>query len=196
MNDQIGTKPADVKRVVFKQIVEGDFRKFVAQSNDAETGGGARDLRFRPFDEFVEVFRLLFPAVRREKRRREGGMIDIEILVGRLHWFDGGNDASKEATFEPPTDARPNEGRLPIVHKYPPFNHLPSTDKGRMVLLLVQRDDDTVWVEFASEDSLRSGEWHDAVAQPILRSLDAKRGFKQVARGFIDLMSGKEYSDA
>lgn len=196
MSNQIGAKPAGVKRVVFKQIVEGDFRKFEAQSNDADSGGGARDLRFRPYDEFEKIFRQIFPGVRTEKRKRDGGKSDVEILVGRLHWSDGGKDASKEATFEPPTDARPNEGRIPVVHTYPPFNVLPPTNEGRMVLLLIQRDDDSVWPAFATEDSLRSGAWQDSVARPILRSLDGKRSANQVARGYIDFASGKEYSDA
>ncbi len=192
MPDEIIAKPRGVKRVVFKQIVEGDFRKFVAQSNDTDSGGGARDLRFRPYDEFVKVFRLLFPVVRHAKRRRNGGMVDVEILVGKFHWPGG----SKEATFEPPTDARPNEGRVPVVHTYPPFSKLPATNQGKMVLLLVQRDDDTVWPEFATEESLRSGKWHKSVAQPILRSLDAERASNQVARGYIDFATGEVYSDA
>ncbi len=196
MVNQIGAIPDEVKRVVFKQVVEGDFRKFRAQSNDADTGGGARDLRFRPYDEFVKVFRCLFPAVRVEKRKRGGEMADVEILVGRFHWWDDGKVASKEATFEPPTDARPNEGRIPVVYQYPPFNELPPTNEGRMVVLLIQRADDSVWPHFATEDSLRSGCWEDSVARAILRSLDARRAANQVARGYIDLTSAKEYSDA
>ena len=210
MSELIGAKPADVKRVVFKQIVWGDFRKFEARSNDADTGGGARDLRFRPHAEFAEVFRLLFPATRTEQRRREGENVSVEVLVGRLHWSDGGKDVSKEATFETPTTARAGEGRIPTVYRYPPFNHIIAVwpedkwekDKwtlkgeGRLVLLLVQRDDGTVWPEFATEKSFNSGVWEDSVARPILRSLNAKRRSTQVARGYIDFASRKEYSDA
>lgn len=196
MSNQTGAKAAGVKRVVFKQIVEGDFRKFEAQSNDADSGGGARDLRFRPYDEFAKVFRHLFPGIRTEKRKRNGKKVNVEILVGRLHWSEGGKHGSKEATFDPPTDARPHEGRIPVVHTYPPFNVLPPTNQGRMVLLLIQRDDDTVWPAFATEDSLRSGAWQVSVSGPILRSLDGKRRANQVARGYIDFVSGKEYSDA
>lgn len=190
-------KPSGVKRVVYKQIVEGDFRKFEARSNDADTGGGARDLRFRPYDEFSNVFKLLFPLSRLEKRQRDGASANVEIMVGRFFWCDAsGMPKSKEATFEPPTDARPNEGRIPVVHTYPPFNTLPPTNQGRMVLLLIQRDDDTVWPAFATESSLRSGAWEKSVSGPILNSLDARRSSKQVARGYIDVVNGKKYSDA
>lgn len=41
-----------VKRFIFKELVEGDFRKFFAQSNDTDSGGGARDLRYKPQKEF------------------------------------------------------------------------------------------------------------------------------------------------
>jgi len=63
---------AGVKRIVYKEIVEGDFRKFKAESNDADTGGGARDLRFRPHDEFAKVFRELFPRSQQKTRKRDG----------------------------------------------------------------------------------------------------------------------------
>ena len=44
---------SDVKLVVYKKIVDGDLRKFSATSNDTQTGGGARDLRFSPAAEFM-----------------------------------------------------------------------------------------------------------------------------------------------
>lgn len=193
-HDRVG--PAGVKRVVFKELAEGDYRKFEAQSNDAETGGGARDLRFRPYDEFQVVFRALFPGVRKVRRRRNGQQSEIEIFVGRLHWSVGGISSSDEAVFEPPTDARPHEGRIPVVHRYKPLQDLPPQGSKKVVLLLIQRSDDTVWLELVPEDSLRSGDWEDRVAGPILDSLDAKRPANQVARGFVDLVARRNYSDA
>jgi len=188
---------AGIKRIVFKEIVEGDLRKFEAQSNDADTGGGARDLRFRPFEEFQTIFSALFPNTRIETRRRGGAAANVEVLVGAFHWLDEAQlRQSREAIFEPPTDPRPGEGRIPMVHKYPPFNRLPPTNEGRMVLLLIQRDDDTVWPEFATENSLRSGDWAVSVSEPILRSLEAQRNTHSVARGYIDYVTGREYSDA
>lgn len=45
----------EVARVIFQVIEDGDRRKFEAVSNDADTGGGARDLRFRPANRFLPV---------------------------------------------------------------------------------------------------------------------------------------------
>lgn len=191
------SKPDGVKRVVFKEIVEGDFRKFRAEANDADSGGGARDLRFRPHDSFEPIFRKLFPNVQQEIRQRGGARGPVDVLVGRLTWSDkNGRVESKEARYEPPTDARPGEGRIPVVHTFPPFNKLPPTNEGRMLVLLVQRDDGTVWPEFATEDGLRSGQWNEAVSKLILRSLGATRRSGQVARGFIDFETDQEFSDA
>ncbi|GIK51471.1 MAG: hypothetical protein BroJett014_04440 [Planctomycetota bacterium] len=196
MVDPVAVIPAGVTRVVFKQMVEGDFRKIEAQSNDADTGGGARDLRFSPFEEFAKIFSIIFPTLRKEKRKRNGVATDVDVFVGRLHWTEGGKEVSKEVTFEPPTDARPNEGRIPVVHTYPPLNNPPATNQGKMVLLLIQRNDGTVWPAFTTEASLKSGEWEPMVAASVLRSLSAKRPVNQVARGYIDLVTGQEYSDA
>jgi hypothetical protein len=62
MPKALGVKPTGIKRIVYYEIVEGDFRKFQAVSNDAPTGGGARDLRFRQYEKFLEVLKRLFPA--------------------------------------------------------------------------------------------------------------------------------------
>jgi hypothetical protein len=190
-------KPKGVKRIVFKEIVAGDLRKFQADSNDAETGGGARDLRFRPYEEFEDVFRKLFPEIRIETRKRDGKKIKTEILVGKFYWVNSdGIEKSSEATFEPPTDARPGEGRIPVVHTYPPLNTTPPKNEGRIIALLIQRDDNKVWPHFATEKDLRSGQYDDEVAKHILQCLDASRGGRQVARGYIDFESKGGYCDA
>ncbi len=197
MPNATAAQPAGVLRVVFRQIVAGDFRKFKAESNDADSGGGARDLRFRPYPAFRDIFADLLPSTRIEKRRRNGIPTDTEIRVGAFFWSEGnGKEASKEATFEPPTDARPNEGRIPVVHTYPPFNTLPATTEGKMVALLIQREDGNVWPAFATEEALRSGQWNTGISDFILKSLDANRPQNQVARGFIDFVARKDYSDA
>jgi hypothetical protein len=83
-----------------------------------------------------------------------------------------------------------------VVHKYDAFKKPVPRNEGRIVLLLVQRDDLRVWPEFVTEAQLGSGAWHDSVAKPILKCLRASRGRGQVARGFIDYSSGMEYCDA
>src|SRR4029079_6724773 len=61
-----------VARVVFREIVPGDLRKVEADAQDAGTGGGARDLRFRPYEKFAPVFSVLLPERVQEMRKRGG----------------------------------------------------------------------------------------------------------------------------
>lgn len=196
MPNSAGSPPSAVSRVVYKEIVPGDLRKFKAESNDAPSGGGARDLRFRPYRNFGSVFERLFPQKRTVRRRRNRVDTNVDVLVGRFFWKDGAIDRNMEAVFEPPTTARPGEGRLAVVHNYPPLQHAPSFDDGRVVVMLVQRQDGTVWPAFATEGSLRRGEWDAAVARAVLSCLDAKRGKSQIARGFIDFELHEHYCDA
>ena len=70
--------------VVFKQLVEGDLRKFKAESNDADTGGGARDLRFRPYDRFDGAFERLFPVEELVPRRRNNKSTMVKVRKGRF----------------------------------------------------------------------------------------------------------------
>jgi len=185
---------APVSLIVFRQILEGDRRKFIAQSNDTQSGGGARDIRFRPYEEFAPVFEQLFPNSAMMTRVRDGGKIELEIRKGRFYWIDADeHEQSQESSFEPPTTARPDEGRLPMVHTYPCFENLPSRDEGILLLLLIQRPDGTVWPTFATEKSLKSGDWNSVVANTLLACMYAKRKQSVAVSGFIDLKNGREY---
>jgi hypothetical protein len=183
-----------VVRVVFKEIVPGDERKFRNDSVDTDTGGGARDLRLRPYGKFADVFRRMFPEKREVARKRGGQTRTVEVLVGRFYWKNAeGHVESDEATFETPTDVRADEGRIPVVYKYPPLRAKPPVGEGRLVLLLIQRRDGSVWPHFVSELSLKSGAWEENVASAILDCLNKKRGEARVARGFIDFGTGEHF---
>lgn len=55
------TGPGKPLRVVWKELHADDYDKFITQSNQTPSGGGARDLRWRPHERFDAVFRLLCP---------------------------------------------------------------------------------------------------------------------------------------
>lgn len=176
-------KPANVMRIVFKEIVAGDRRKFEAESNDDPTaGGGARDLRFRPFDKFGPVFSRMFPDVS-----------DKGICRGRLHWVQNGKEHSGDAFFHPPTSARPNEGRLANVDRYLPVNKLPSEGTGTAILMLVQNDDGRVWPEFTTDRSLEKGGWHAQVRDMIVGCLRARRRANVSMVGFVDFETKESF---
>lgn len=181
MNQEI-VNPAGITRIIYKEIVEGDRRKFEAQSNDAPTGGGARDLRFSPYATFQPIFERLLP------NRDING-----ISSGQLYWRDGEQEKSSQAFFHPPTNARPNEGRLGNVDKCLPTNSLPPSTSGIAILLLIQRDDNRVWAQFTTDQSLESGAWHQSVSSTILDCLHARRWSNVSMVGFVDFDTREDY---
>lgn len=191
-----------VARFLYKEIVEGDLRKIEARSNISDTGGGARDFRFGSYDQLFPVIRQMFPAVVKENRKRGGVTKQIDIFEGVFYWQDtaGGPVSSRPSFFEPPTDVRPSEGRIVRVHEYPCFDtrRIPRGGVGnRVLLLLIQRVDGTVWPHFAEESSLRTpGAWDPTVANEILRCLDARRAEGRAVIGFVDFISHRNYCNA
>jgi len=164
-----------ITRLVYKEIVRGDRRKFEAQSNDTPSGGGARDLRYSPYEKFVKVFERMLPTKDAKN-----------ICIGRFAWMEKGVRKSGDAFFHPPTGARGNEGRIASVDKYLPLYTLPSEDDGTTILIIYQIEDGTVWPCFTTDRSLASGGWHPAVSEIILKCLRAYRRSNVSCCGYID----------
>lgn len=167
-----------VKLVIYKKIVAGDFRKFRAKSNDKPTGGGARDLRFRPADEFNPQFSRMFTVPGADA-----------TLTGQFYW-DG--LPPTDATIRQPTNSRPGEVRIATVHECFPAQVVPA-DCEDCVLLLILRSDDRVYPAFTSERSLREDRWHTAIKEPILRGLRANRPANKTPMGYVDIENGREW---
>jgi hypothetical protein len=188
-----------VARILYKEIVAGDLRKIEAQSNDSDTGGGARDFRFGSYDKLLPVIRLMFPGVVQEKRKRGNSTKSIDIFKGEFHWQHSPSapPQSKVSYFEPPTDVRQSEGRIVRVHEYSCFDtsRIPKLRANdRVLLLLVQRFDGTVWPHFAEESSIRTpGVWDATVAAELIKCLDARRAAGRAVIGFRDFAARLRY---
>lgn len=186
----------NVARILYKELVEGDLRKLRAESNDADTGGGARDFRFGSYRTLLPVIKAMFPRTAQEDRKRNGVVTQIDVFKGTFYWKSATGVESKEAIFEPPTDARPSEGRIARVHEYPCFDasNVRIGVGNRVLLLLIQLDDGTVWPHYAEEKSLRTpNAWHPVVARELLDCLDAKRPANQVVIGYRDFTNAGRY---
>lgn len=186
-----------VARILYKELVEGDLRKLQATANDSDSGGGARDFRFRSFDTLLPVIKKMFPQTVQEKRKRNGQAVQIDIFKGRFSWYDvNQNVVSKEAYMEPPTSARPGEGRIARIHEYPCFDasKVKIGVGNRVLLLLIQRNDGSLWPYYAEEKSLRTqGDWHPVVAKELLDCLDAERPVNQAVLGFRDFTNAGRF---
>lgn len=110
---------AQIARILYKEIVPGDLRKILAQSNDSDTGGGARDFRFGSYKTLLPVIEQMFPHKVKENRKRDGVVEEIDVFKGEFYWRnESGQVERKDSFFEPPTDVRPSEGRIARVHEY------------------------------------------------------------------------------
>ena len=174
---------ADVKRIIFREVMEGDLRKFTATSADADTGGGARDFRFTPFDKFDGVFARALAGREKVQRVRQGvrTIVTLYTATASIPRNDG-TTATKELRFEPPTTARDGEGRLAQLSK---FGLEPPTGKGRYLLLIIEDASGNVILTFFSEQDLAGGMWHSAVNK-FFKQVFGKPPKKNATQGYID----------
>ncbi|WP_186423782.1 hypothetical protein [Lacrimispora celerecrescens] len=169
----------NVRLVVYKKIVDGDLRKFSATSNDQQTGGGARDLRFSPANEFMNVFEKMFPQY-------ENG-----LLRGSFSWKDY---PLTNVFIHPPTNSRPNEIRIATVHECFPTEVIPE-EANDCILLLIQDVNGEIWPYFTSEYSLQHDNWHPYIKEEILKGMKARRSSKTTPMGYIDIDEGRSFTN-
>lgn len=87
----------------FQEILPGDVRKYRTESADAQTGGGARDLRISPAATYEPVLRQMF-SNQTDK---------LDVTDGTVEWTTlAGNDESTTVQLRPPNVSRPNELRI------------------------------------------------------------------------------------
>jgi hypothetical protein len=174
---------ANVKRVIFREVMPGDLRKFTATSNDAPTGGGARDFRFTPFDQFDGVFARALKGRSTETRLRNRQHSQVTLYTANVSVpRKNGPPAKKELRFEPPTSARDAEGRLAQLSK---FGLEPPADEGRFVLLIIEDANSSVIVTFFSEQDLAGGRWHSSI-NDFFKEVFSSPQRKNANQGFID----------
>ena len=178
-----------VIRVLLQNIEDGDRRKFEARSNDSATGGGARDLRFRPETVFWPFFKKVFPHSRTEKRRSKGVENEIEILTGTVHWQE--KRCEKSATMEvwPSTNARPNEARIAKISSFGLYDLIKDDPAGgRSVFMLFQQMNGVIRLHFTTEISFRNDDW-----DPSIKKFAADWFLSGTKSAFIDLQSNERY---
>lgn len=170
----------EIKIVVYKKIVEGDLKKFFAQSNITQSGGGARDLRFSPAKKFFPIFTRMF-----SNSQFDG------TYKGYFYWPE---HAATEVIVHPPTNSRPTEVRIARVHECIPDRYIPQS-VGDCILILILDANDKVWPYFITEKSLREDDWHPKIKEGILAGLNAHRSVNSTPMGYIDIERGGSYTN-
>lgn len=119
-----------VIEVLFHEITEADIKKINTESNDANTGGGARDLRFG-----IEHSPCLDRLFSQETVEERG-------IVYRVVSFDYIDRDGVRKTVEDvkyafrPTNSRPSEVRIAQINKLPFFKDIPP-DRGEDDILFM-----------------------------------------------------------
>lgn len=193
MPSSTGPKPSGVRRVIFREFLPGDRRKKDAESADASSGGGARDLRLSPGYEFDAIVKAMFPQSKQVQRKRGGVTTALTIQVGTMHWLAGTQHQSVDVEFEPPTDARPGEWRLTKIPAIPPLTNPPPSSQGLVFILLVENDQGEVWPCFATLVDLQAGKWHGSIAGPILHAY-SNRSPSKASCGHMDFVAGTQWT--
>lgn len=178
-----------VVRVLFQNIEEGDRLKFVAQSNTSDTGGGARDLRFRPETEFLPLFKKMFSGRKIQRRKSKGVLAQIEVLTGTVVWDEGGKEVSATMEIWPSTNARPNECRIARISSFG-LDGLIQNDPqgGKSVFMMFQQQDGTIRLHFTTETSLKMDNW-----DPTIKKFAADWLTEGTKSAFLDLNSKERY---
>lgn len=170
-----------ISKFVFKELVEGDFRKFEAQSNDSPTGGGARDLRYTPADKFYPFFEKMIP-----NKDAEG------TLYGKFYWTINGKKHITDAIVHKPTNARPSEVRLACVNKNIPDAAIPADHKG-VFFVIVQLNSGILRPFFIPITSLSNNAWDHTFRRVLTYSLNVNKRANVQARGYYDYMTKEEF---
>ena len=175
---------------LFKIVLPGDIRKIKAESNNAVSGGGARDIRFS-HARFEPVVARMFPTIvhgRKTKRKH------LAVRVGQLKYVQHGQQQLRDIEYWPPTNARGSEGRITRVPEIPPLQAscFPQNE-GAVFYLFIQGPDGTLTAHFVSERSLGvKGRWDKWVAETMLTALREAPG-NVSARGWLDWSTGERY---
>ena len=160
-------------RVLYQEVRNATILKVRTESAEADTGGGARDLRLSPYSQFR-------PFMERMLTRVEVRGADAAVRLGTATWSPG--TVTREIAFWPPTNARPNEGRIATISSLPPLMN-PPEDLAGSVFLFVQDENDLIWVRYATSEQLRGSmpEVGNAIRECLRRSVG-----KRIATGYIE----------
>ena len=178
-----------IVRVLVQNIEDGDRRKFEARSNDSSSGGGARDLRFRPETEFLPFFGRMFPDKHIKNRRSKDVQTQIEVFSGEVNWNEHGAEKSAEMEVWPSTNARPGECRIARISSFGLLSQIADDPNGgRSVFMMFQQADGTIRMHFTTETSLRNDNWDPKIKKFAVGWIE--EGSKSA---FLDLESKRQY---
>lgn len=160
-----------IAEILFHEIADGDVRKFNAESNDADTGGGARDLRFSL--RFESVLDRLFPQEITKEGRKE-------YRLGTFVYKDSDGKVKTQAGMHydyQPTNSRPNELRICQLSKVPFFQNLPErhSGDGRLFVAFIRMTEGLPQMQFLTERQILNPQSNPLIAMEMRHAIDSTR---------------------
>lgn len=167
------------RRFVFKRVVPGDIRKLNAESNDSQSGGGARDFRYSPAEKFWPVLSEM------SSNNQGGGCINIIF-----HWDNG---IEKQAVIHPPTRSRNSEIRIGRVHECCPTEFVPIP--GENAIFLLVQDDLGVHADFLTMKKLKEARFVPRLRTYLASAIEGTASASIAPMGFIDFDNDTQFSN-
>lgn len=160
-----------IAEILFHEIADGDIRKFNAESNDAHTGGGARDLRFSL--KYGAVLDRLFSKeiIKEGQKAYRLGTFTYKDTDGKVKI-----QPSIHYDFQP-TDARPNELRICQLSKIPFFQNLPERhpDDGRLFVAFMRMTEGLPQMQFFTERQIINPDSNPLIAAEMRKAIQLTR---------------------
>lgn len=158
--------------VLFHQITEADIKKVEASSNSAETGGGARDLRFSI--RFKDCLDRFFPgAVTKDGKS--------EYKIGSFRYIDSNNHEQVATNVKyafRPTASRPNEIRIAQINTLEFFRDIPvlSYDDGLLFMCFMRFDEGLPLARYVTQKRSCAPKSNRKIAEAMARAIDETKG--------------------
>jgi hypothetical protein len=175
----------DCVLLFFKQVMEGDIKKFRAESNLAPTGGGARDLRVSPVELFQPALQQMFSQPGPE----------LSVTQGPVAWRTktGGVEYTTIELW-PPTNARGRELRISKFYDVGGWDvsearFAREIKAGNRCFYVLEMDRaGVVWARILWEKDLNK---EQAEVVSFVRQQISDTPTRQAVRGVIDLLTGE-----
>lgn len=187
----MSTGAGGILRLAVREIWDGDRKKFEANAAPSGTGGGARDMRFRPYSKFDDIFGRILTGRDSLTRKRDGEKVQLTVYCDPVTVLNPEPQGRHKTTmiFEPPTDARGDEGRVTMIHKLGLV--IPPQADSR-ILFIVGRDAEVgAFTTIARAEDVEG--WHDDVAKLLKRVL-AFNAKNKASSGYVDFETGRSYA--
>ena len=172
-------EPGTPVSAFYQEVVSGDLKKFNRKSNNAKSGGGARDLRVSPVGTYWDPLANYFPT-----------QVDSRTKRGKiLSKLNDGKVAEQEVEFMKPTGARKNECRICRIYTIENWNitseefESKTNDGHKWFFLLILDNKNQVWASKFCTDVL--DEMSDKVKNAIEEKIAQRK--KRTIRNFISL---------